>query len=57
MTTSRPVEPAIAGSTGQLGGMVARSLAESSVPQRLVVRSAERAPREMAEYLGSRTHS
>jgi NAD(P)H dehydrogenase (quinone) len=35
---------AITGSTGELGGRVARRLAERSVPQRLIVRDASRAP-------------
>lgn len=45
MTTSRTAELAITGSTGHLGGLVARALAQAGVTQRLVVRSAERAPR------------
>jgi uncharacterized protein YbjT (DUF2867 family) len=45
MTASRPTELAITGSTGHLGGVVARALAQAGVTQRLVVRSAERAPR------------
>jgi NAD(P)H dehydrogenase (quinone) len=36
---------AVTGSTGAVGGRVARALAERGVEQRLVVRSAERAPR------------
>jgi NAD(P)H dehydrogenase (quinone) len=36
---------AITGSTGELGGRVARRLAERSVPQRLIVRDPDRAPR------------
>ena len=36
---------AITGSTGELGGRVARRLAERGVPQRLIVRDASRAPR------------
>jgi NAD(P)H dehydrogenase (quinone) len=36
---------AVTGSTGALGGLVARALADRGVPQRLVVRSLERAPR------------
>jgi NAD(P)H dehydrogenase (quinone) len=36
---------AITGSTGVLGGLVARRLAERGVPQRLVVRDCSRAPR------------
>ncbi|MFJ9740920.1 SDR family oxidoreductase [Streptomyces sp. NPDC101166] len=36
---------AVTGSTGRLGGRVARRLAERGVPQQLVVRSPERAPR------------
>ncbi|MET3861032.1 NAD(P)H dehydrogenase (quinone) [Dietzia sp. 2505] len=35
---------AVTGATGALGGSVARRLAERGVPQRLIVRSAERAP-------------
>jgi len=35
---------AVTGSTGALGGAIARLLAEHGVPQRLVVRSPERAP-------------
>lgn len=35
---------AVTGSTGALGGAIARLLAEQGVPQRLVVRSPERAP-------------
>jgi NAD(P)H dehydrogenase (quinone) len=35
---------AVTGSTGALGGLVARGLAERGVPQRLVLRSPERAP-------------
>ncbi|MEU6375651.1 SDR family oxidoreductase [Streptomyces sp. NPDC046909] len=40
-------EPAVVvtGATGRLGGRVARRLAEEGVPQRLLVRSPERAPR------------
>ena len=40
--TARPL--GITGSTGRLGGRVARLLAESAVPQRLLVRDAARAP-------------
>jgi NAD(P)H dehydrogenase (quinone) len=40
---SRPI--AVTGSTGGVGGRVARRLAERGVPQRLVVRDAARAPR------------
>ena len=36
---------AITGSTGGIGGIVARTLAEQEVPQRLLVRDAARAPR------------
>lgn len=36
---------AVTGATGQLGGRVARILADAGVPQRLLVRSPERAPR------------
>jgi uncharacterized protein YbjT (DUF2867 family) len=36
---------AVTGSTGRIGGRVARRLAEAGVPQRLVVRDATRAPR------------
>ncbi|MGO4754647.1 SDR family oxidoreductase, partial [Streptomyces sp. 2MCAF27] len=36
---------AVTGSTGRLGGRVARRLAERGVPQKLLVRSPERAPR------------
>jgi uncharacterized protein YbjT (DUF2867 family) len=36
---------AVTGSTGRLGGRVARRLAERGVPQRLLARSPERAPR------------
>ena len=36
---------AVTGSTGALGGLVAHDLAERGVPQRLVARSPERAPR------------
>jgi uncharacterized protein YbjT (DUF2867 family) len=36
---------AVTGSTGALGGRVARALADLGTPQRLIVRSAERAPR------------
>ena len=36
---------AVTGSTGELGGRVARRLAEAGVRQRLVVRDADRAPR------------
>src|ERR1700710_2313521 len=36
---------AVTGSTGALGGRVARALADLGVEQRLIVRSAERAPR------------
>jgi uncharacterized protein YbjT (DUF2867 family) len=36
---------AVTGSTGAVGGMVARDLAERGVEQRLLVRSADRAPR------------
>ncbi|MES5820260.1 SDR family oxidoreductase [Streptomyces sp. RG80] len=35
----------VTGATGRLGGLVARRLAERDVPQRLLVRSPERAPR------------
>jgi len=35
---------AVTGSTGVLGGMVARALAADGVPQRLLARSVERAP-------------
>lgn len=35
---------AVTGSTGQLGGLVARILADSGLPQRLLVRDALRAP-------------
>src|SRR4051794_7955076 len=35
---------AVTGSTGRLGGLVARRLAERGVPQRLLVRRPERAP-------------
>lgn len=35
---------AVTGATGALGGSVARRLAERGVPQRLIVRNAERAP-------------
>ncbi|GMA24289.1 NAD(P)-dependent oxidoreductase [Luteimicrobium album] len=35
---------AVTGSTGHLGGLVARLLADDGVPQRLLVRSPERAP-------------
>ncbi|MEJ3404306.1 SDR family oxidoreductase [Rathayibacter sp. YIM 133350] len=43
MTQNSPTL-AITGSTGTLGGMVARALAASGVPQRLIVRSLDRAP-------------
>ena len=36
---------AVTGSTGALGGLVARDLADRGVPQRLLVRSLDRAPR------------
>ena len=36
---------AVTGSTGALGGLVARDLADRGVPQRLLARSPERAPR------------
>ena len=35
---------AITGSTGHLGGMVARQLADAGSPQRLLVRDLSRAP-------------
>ena len=38
------LQHAVTGSTGNVGGMVARRLAEAGVPQRLVVRDASRAP-------------
>jgi uncharacterized protein YbjT (DUF2867 family) len=38
------VEIAVTGATGQLGGRIARRLADRGVPQRLVVRDAARAP-------------
>ena len=40
----RMVEIAVTGATGQLGGRIARRLAERGVAQRLVVRDAARAP-------------
>lgn len=39
-----PAPLGVTGSTGQLGGRIARLLAERGVPQRLVVRSPSRAP-------------
>ncbi|GIF70888.1 SDR family oxidoreductase [Asanoa siamensis] len=36
---------AVTGSTGELGGRVARRLADAGVPQRLLVRAADRAPK------------
>lgn len=38
------VRIAVTGSTGQLGGRIARGLAERGIPQRLLVRDATRAP-------------
>jgi NAD(P)H dehydrogenase (quinone) len=43
MTTSTPL--AITGSTGRLGGRIARRLTAAGVPQRLLVRDPSRAPR------------
>ena len=42
--SSSPVPLGITGSTGQLGGRIARRLAAAGVPQRLVVRDRARAP-------------
>jgi len=38
---------AVTGSTGALGGLVAHDLADRGVPQRLIARSPERAPRPL----------
>ncbi|WP_026910606.1 NmrA family NAD(P)-binding protein [Patulibacter minatonensis] len=52
---------AVTGSTGALGGRVARRLADRGVPQRLVVRDAARAPRldgaEVAVAAGYHDHA
>jgi uncharacterized protein YbjT (DUF2867 family) len=42
--TSSPAPLAVTGSSGQLGGRIARRLAAAGVPQRLVVRDPARAP-------------
>lgn len=44
MTTSPPAPIAVTGATGQLGGCVARLLAEANLPLRLLVRTPEKAP-------------
>lgn len=44
LTTEALPALAVTGSTGQLGGLVARILADAGLPQRLLVRDAARAP-------------